>query len=760
MNSKLKTQNSKLLSIHLGALLLYTALAIVATWPLATFFTHGLIGNDKAVDSYQHTWHQWWVAEALTHGKSPFFTNLLYYPEGIDLFWQTLGFTQGLVAMPLTLTLGAIAGVNFTVLSSFVIGGYATFLLAKRLSESVAGALVAGSIYVLSPYHLQKMSEGSIELTSIHWLPVYVLALYVLLERPTWWKALLAGAALLWVSLGAWYYGLFAVMFTGCMSFVWALGSGMSGKSGESERVGKWESGRSQQNSKLNIQNSKLSSLFNIQRSTFNIKHSVQRFLWGLTPLLIWVLVLAPRISSVNQSIDQSSWDMRQAQVEHSADLIDFFLPSPLNPVWGPAIRDWRTARYPDLLTYWNVSLGLVGLLLALIGMATSWRKTWRWGLLLLATMLLAMGPMLRLAGQQTDIPLPFALIQGLPGIRIGQRPSHMAVLASLMIAVLASFGTARILAGRQRWVVIAASAALIIGILRIDGQIEPERMVMHVQPLHPWYRTLPAPDGALMPLPMYVNINRIDNMANQIVHKWPIFAGYVARPPAYSYAYYTDGVNQLRTGEAISDDIVSPGWPESGRRALAAERVRYVALDLRTMRGDPKLAAGKPEYFANVRQRLAELGVGAPLVADADLEAYAIPRDWPVLPTGSLGPGWLALERQANAGVRWRWMGAQSELWLFNPYEKPVSATIHMRLASFEQERELRVRLDSVEIGTWMVHPTPQHLNISILLPPGRHKLFLAADPAPDPASGGQRISVRAFELGFRFGASEQGTR
>ena len=132
------------------------------TWPLAANITTGVAGSEQAVDSYQHIWHQWWVAYALTHGQNPFFTNLLYYPEGIDLFWQTLGFTQGLLAVPITLSLGSVAGVNFTVFSSFVIGGYAVFLLTRRLTGSMAGALVAGTIYAFSPYHLQKMSEGSI----------------------------------------------------------------------------------------------------------------------------------------------------------------------------------------------------------------------------------------------------------------------------------------------------------------------------------------------------------------------------------------------------------------------------------------------------------------------------------------------------------------------------------------------------------------------------------------------------------------------
>jgi hypothetical protein len=716
---------------HLAAIALFVLLAVLISWPLPMYFTRGLVGSDEAVDSYQHTWHQWWVAEALTHGKSPFRTDLLYYPEGIDLFWQTLGFTQGLVAVPLTLTLGPVAGVNFTVLSSFVIGGYAVFLLARRLTGSIPGALVAGTIYVLSPYHLQKMSEGSIELTALHWLPMYVYALWALLEQPRWWRVLVAAAALLWVSLGAWYYGLIAVLFTGCMAGIWVLarlfGTSNAGASATPEAG--WQA---------------------------RIRPAATLLAWGLAPLLVWALVLAPRISGVNSSIDQSSWDMRQAQVEHSADLIDFFLPSPIHPLWGAAIREWRTARYPDLLTFWNVSLGMVGLPLAIIGLVAAWRQSWRWGALLLSTMLLAMGPMLRFAGIQTNIPLPFMLIQGLPGVRIGQRPSHMAVLTILMVAILAAWGTARLLRRLRPRGALLGAAALIIAVVGIDGMIERERLVVQARGVHPWYATLPPPDGALMALPMYVNVNRIDHMVDQIVHKWPIFAGYVARPPLYEFAYYTSGVNELRTGRAQPGDIVSPGWPESGRRALAAYRIRYVTLDLTTMRGEPKLAAGKPEYFADVRALLNELGVGAPLVADSDLEAYAIPRDWPVMALGMLGPGWRGLEEQPDAGLRWRWMGDQAEIWMFNPYATPVAATVTMRLASFEQARTLRFTLDGHPAGAIDIGVDPRMHSVALVLPPGQHKLRLLADAAPDPASGGQLTSIRAFDLIFSFGAPD----
>ncbi len=37
---------------------------------------------------------------------NPFFSPLLYYPDGIDLFWQPIGFSQGILALPITLAFG------------------------------------------------------------------------------------------------------------------------------------------------------------------------------------------------------------------------------------------------------------------------------------------------------------------------------------------------------------------------------------------------------------------------------------------------------------------------------------------------------------------------------------------------------------------------------------------------------------------------------------------------------------------------------
>jgi hypothetical protein len=682
---------------HLAALASYTLLAILVTWPVLARLRSGVVGAVGGVDAYQNAWNMWWVARALSRRQSPFSTDLLFYPNGVDLFWQTLGFSQALMAAPATWILGPRAAVNLTVLASFVVGGYATFLLAHRLTGSAPAGLVAGAVYAFSPFHLEKVIDGNVEVAAIHWVPCYVFALYLLLERPAWPRAIIAGALLLWVSLGSWYYGLFCVLYTGCAVAVWMLGR---------DRV-----------------------------------PATRLALWGALPLLIWGLALAPRISTLAAGGDQSLQDMRAFQNEHSADLLDFVLPSPVNPWWGPAVRAAREQIYPGAVI-WNVALGWVGLLLGSLGAIALWRRSWRWSLLLLAALLLAMGPTLRVMGYESGIPLPFALIRDLPGIRAGQRPNHMAVIASLMLALLAGYGSlwaTRRLSERGAW--LAAFGAL-AAVLLVDGYAGPLTIVERNP--HPFYATLPPPDGALLPLPLYVNVNRSENLTAQMAHGWPIPAGYVARPPSDPFAKYTPGLRELQDGLAAPDDIISPGWPAAGRAALADYAIRYVVLDLTSQ---------KDQYFAGVRALLGELGAGPPIVADGSLEAYAVPNSWPTRPLMYLGAGWDKLERQPDSAFRWRWMGAAAEIRLYNPYDRPVAAGVTLSAASFEAPRDVQLALDGAAFGRLAAQPDqPTARRYRLLLPPGEHVLRLTAPDSPDPGRADRRISVRIFQLAAEF--------
>lgn len=693
---------------HLIALAIYTLLGVLLTWLLALHLTTGVIGAVGGVDAYQNAWNLWWTARALTSLRNPFFSPLLFYPDGVDLFWQTLGFSQGVLALPVTLTLGPVAAVNWIVLTSFTIGGYATFLLARRVIGNAAAALTAGATFICSPYHMEKVMDGNLEVAAIHWLPCYAYALFLLLDSPSWGRALAAGALLIWVSLGSWYYGLFAALYTACAAGIWAYG--VIGASGSEQQ---W-------------------------------RRSVQQMAWGIAPLLIWALALAPALYGLTTGVNEPIWDMRQVQRERAADLIDVFLPNPVHPWWGPAVRAWRNQIYPDAVI-WNVALGWVALGLGALGAMAAWRVTWRWTLLALACLILALGPELKIAGWHTGLPLPYALLQDLPGIRSGQRPNHMAVMVSLSLAVLAAHGVVaaqqalqRRISGVRIWLIPVSLIALIAS---IDGYAGAHAIVE--RRIHPFYAALPPPDGALMPLPLYININRSENLTAQMGHGWPIIGGYVARPPDYSFARYTPGIREIQFGAVERQDVVLPGWPESARRTLAAYRIRYITMDLQS---------DKDEYFARVRPLLSELGIESPVFADETLEVYAVPDAWQVTPVAYLGDGWQPLEREAATGVRWRWMGERAEICLFNPLAEAAPVRLTFWMEAYNEVRLLQYTLDNVVLGAFTVPSgrAPARA-IRLLLPPGEHMLTLQAPATPDPARAGAPISVRLFALDAR---------
>jgi hypothetical protein len=131
------------------------------------------------------------------------------------------------------------------------------------------------------------------------------------------------------------------------------------------------------------------------------------------------------------------------------------------------------------------------------------------------------------------------------------------------------------------------------------------------------------------------------------------------------------------------------------------------------------------------------------------------VPRDWPVEPLLFLGAGWQPVEQQPDVGLRWRWMGQEAELRLYNPLDQPVAATITISAASYKQPRPLHLTLDGADAGTLSIasdNPTIYH--VQLLIQPGEHSLMLHANAEPDPGRQNTPISVRVFGITSQFSA------
>jgi len=138
----------------------YIVLAVVAYWPVmpldASKLPVGGVG-----DPQQMSWFLAWTPFAILHGHSPFFTNFIDYPSGANLAANTSVPLLGILASPVTLSLGPIA--SFNLLLRIALAGSATsmFLVARRWTSWWPAAFGAGLLYGFGSY---MSFEGSIHL--------------------------------------------------------------------------------------------------------------------------------------------------------------------------------------------------------------------------------------------------------------------------------------------------------------------------------------------------------------------------------------------------------------------------------------------------------------------------------------------------------------------------------------------------------------------------------------------------------------------
>jgi hypothetical protein len=248
-------------------------------------------------------------------------------------------------------------------------------------------------------------------------------------------------------------------------------------------------------------------------------------------------------------------------------------------------------------------------------------------------------------------------------------------------------------------------------------------------------YAQLPPDDGALLPIPLNLNVSRSENLWYQTAHGRPIVGGFIGREPPYP-AKYAPGIRELRTGRRESQDILSPGWPEAGREALDYYDIRHVLFHPDAMK----------QTLAPMRALVAELGLQA-TYGDERLEIYPVPRTAAPRPLAFLGQGWGGVEQDGERV--WRWMGERAELYLVNPHAEPRVVRLELELESFGRDRELSLQLGDGPPLTMPVSRAVMRRTLSLMLEPGTHVVYLRAAADPRPGRTATPISISFTAIG-----------
>ncbi len=188
------------------------ALAVLMTWPLAAGF--GRLGRTTTMDGLYSIWNIAWVARTIVADPVHLFDANIFFPHRHALAFSEANILGGLVAVPAWwLTANPYAALNSALLFAFASTLVGTFLLARRLSGSPPAAAAAAILFAFCPYlfshsaHIQLLMAGG--------LPLAMLALHRLADRPTPRRGLALGAALGAQALACAYYGIFAGLMVG-----------------------------------------------------------------------------------------------------------------------------------------------------------------------------------------------------------------------------------------------------------------------------------------------------------------------------------------------------------------------------------------------------------------------------------------------------------------------------------------------------------------------------------------------------------------
>lgn len=571
------------------ATLMYAAIAVVMTWPLAAGIARDVAWD--LGDSVLNMWILAWDCEQFrgilgghySHLRH-FFDANIFHPAPLTLAYSEHLIPQAVQIFPVyTLTKNPILCYNLLFLSTFVLSGIGMFLLGRELTGSAIAGFVGGLLFAFAPYRIPQSSH--LQILSSQWMPFAMYGFTRYLHNGRRRALVGATAAVVVQGLSSGYYLLYFSPFIAAY-VIWEV----------------WRTGRLKDR-RTWIALSAAAAFAAIVIAPFVIPYlRVSRELQLSRSLSETTRLSADVYSYATASAAERWWGRRIADVFPKAEgeLFPGFVPLVLALIG--MVAGWTTPRTVEpsrrriviarlfwlvaavhlvaatatilfrRLTFdvwlFDVRLGNVTQLLmrsaiayaVALGLsptmraraATLMRSRGFFILGLIAAAWLSLGPAPQVLGRPLDLASPYRFlwtsVPGFDGLRV---PARLAMIVVLMLAVLGTFGAA-VLARMRRGIVMlsilsavflyeaGAAVFAINGVSPVKGLATPPARLELPRRAPPIYRAvdqLPA-NAVLADLPL----GQIDYDVRAMyysIERWrPIINGYSGFfPPHYGRA-------------------------------------------------------------------------------------------------------------------------------------------------------------------------------------------------------------------------------
>jgi hypothetical protein len=497
-------------------------LALAFSWPLPRHIGTALTG-DPSGDTGAYVWNQWVFRYELTHGHSPFRTSrILSLSDAADLSQHNYTVFLDVLALPLQPLVGAVAAFNIVFLIACVLTALCTYALARSVTRaSRFEAWLAGAVFAWSPV-LVARSTGHFSLVAAAPLPLFVLALVRAGRSHRSRDAVLAGVCMAWAGFCDAYYAVYCLLIA--IAYVISHIATLSVERRNAPAAARWVlnisivcvsglvigllAGPGGRFALLGVPVS-IRGLYTpmfiltvlvVARCLIDFRlHTAVRLIGGWKPVMrlvtIGVLACAGPLSPVLFGIARRVKDGRFVSPElpwrsspRGVDLLALFEINPNHPVVRWFAPERQTSG--DAFVEYTAAFSLVALLVvAIAAFKAGYRPRRRWTALTVGFAVLALGPFVHIAGFNTHVPAPWALLRYVPMIGIARSPSRFAVVAALGLAILfaGALVALRERYPRHRRLVLAVVALLLL------VELNPAPRTLHSASVPEFYAIIAA---------------------------------------------------------------------------------------------------------------------------------------------------------------------------------------------------------------------------------------------------------------------------
>jgi len=624
---------------------------------------------------------------------NPYFTNYIYYPDGVNMVFSDIGPLNAIASIPLQMAFGLITSYKIIWMLTFILSGYGMFLLANYLIADKKVAFISGLIFMFSPYHFAH-ALGHMNLISIEWIPLYVLFLIRTVRESAKSNPVYAAIFLFLNATSSLYYLMYMIIFT----------------------------------------------LFFLVHNQITEKSVLENGVLKRIGIMVmsFGLVVSPLAYLITKDLltARSNYMYSSGFVEYSADLLAFFTPTTFHPLFHQ-LAEPINSHFTGGPAEFTVFAGYTVLLLSALAVyKIKCREIKFWAISAGVFFVLSLGPLLHVKGLRSIaceglnvyIPLPYLILMHLPIFSLLRVTSRWDMLLMLCLALLAGYGIKYVLdkydgqsASRRCIILLLVSCLVIFEFLSVPYPLSETK-------IPEFYEQLATDKGdyAILEIPSYLP----EILYYQTVHQKKLVGGYLGRAESKGYPPF---INQLMsmspTGlSGNNQDILT--WNGSAAE-LDSLHIRYVVLHTELMDKD------QLEFVRS----LLKVSIEKDPKRYGSLEVYEINSQ----PEGVyLNEGWYGGEIWNNTPTRW--IGKESSIIAVSQEAK--SAELSLRALSYIQPRNLEIYVNEMPSGKVRINSSElMEVKMPLKLKKGTNLILLRTTESCERPNGDTRCLSLAIQ-------------